>query len=52
MFIKPSWGVTIKCRACQGLYSFLRSELNKLNNAGARMLDYIYHMTQIVAPVL
>ena len=34
----------IKCEACRAFYLFYRSEFNKCNNTGARMLDSIYHM--------
>ena len=27
------------------MLSLFRNEFNKFNNTGARMLDYIYHMT-------
>ena len=32
-------------RCLTGNLSFFRSEFNKFNNTGARMLDSIYHMT-------
>ena len=34
----------IKYEACQAFYHF-RNEFNKFNNRGARMLDFIHHMT-------
>ena len=33
-----------KMRGLQSILSLFRNELNKFNNTGARMLDYIYHM--------
>ena len=36
----------IKCEAWSALYIYLfRGDFNKINNTGARMLDFIYHMT-------
>ena len=32
-------------RGLPSIFSLLRNELNKFNNTGARMLDYIYNMT-------
>ena len=32
-------------RALSSILSYFRNEFNKLNNAGARMLDSIYRMT-------
>ena len=37
-------GKTIKSEACRAFYGF-RNEFNKLNNTGARMLNFINHMT-------
>ena len=37
-------GKKIKCETCRAFYLF-RNEFNRFNNTGARMLDYIYHMT-------
>ena len=34
-----------KCEAYRAFYLFFRNELKKFNNAGAGMLDSIYHMT-------
>ena len=34
-----------KMRGLSSILSLFRNEFNKINNAGARMLDYIYHMT-------
>ena len=34
-----------KMRGLSSILSLFRDEFNKFNNAGARMLDYIYHMT-------
>ena len=34
-----------KMRGLPGILSLFRNEFNKFNNTGARMLDYIYHMT-------
>ena len=35
----------IKCEACRAFYLFVRSEFDKINNTGARMLYSICHMT-------
>ena len=40
-----SWGKAIKCEACQEISSLFRTEFNKFNNIGARMLVSIFHMT-------
>ena len=37
-----------KMRGLPSILSLLRNEFNKFNNAGARMLDSIYHMTNIL----
>ena len=34
-----------KMQGLQSILSLLRKEFNKFNNTGARMLDYIHHMT-------
>ena len=34
-----------KMRSLPSIRSLFRNEFNKFNNAGARMLDSIYHMT-------
>ena len=34
-----------KMRGLSSILSLLRNEFNKFNNKGARMLDFIYHMT-------
>ena len=34
-----------KMRGLPSILSLFRNEFNKYNNARARMLDYIYHMT-------
>ena len=34
-----------KMRGLPSILSLFRSEFNKFNNTGARMLDSIYHMT-------
>ena len=34
----------IKCEACRAFYYFSQP-VDKFNNTGARMLDFIYHMT-------
>ena len=34
-----------KMRGLQSILSLFRNELNKFNNAGALVLDSIYHMT-------
>ena len=34
-----------KMRGLRSILSLFRNEFNKFNNAGARMLDSIYHMT-------
>ena len=41
-------GKEIKCKACRAFYFIFRNEFNKLNNARARMIDYIYHMTTFI----
>ena len=34
-----------KSKACQAFYHIFCNMFNKFNNAGALMLDYIYHIT-------
>ena len=34
-----------KMRGLSSILSLFRNEFNKFNYTGARMLDYIYHMT-------
>ena len=34
-----------KMQGLASFLSFIRNELNKFKNTGARMLDFIYHMT-------
>ena len=34
-----------KMRGFSSILSFFRNEFNKFNKTGARMLDYVYHMT-------
>ena len=34
-----------KCEACLALHRFFHSKFNKFNYTGARMLDFIHHMT-------
>ena len=34
-----------KMRDLPSILSLFRNEFNKISNTGARMLDYIYHMT-------
>ena len=34
-----------KMRGLSSILFLFRNEFNKFNNTGARMLDYIYHMT-------
>ena len=34
-----------KMRVLLSILSFFRNEFNKFNNTGARIIDYIYHMT-------
>ena len=34
-----------KMRGLLSILSLFRKEFNKFNNTGARMLDFIYHMT-------
>ena len=36
----------MKCEALSRTLSHFRDEYNKINNARARMLDSIYHMTR------
>ena len=38
------FGKRDKMRGLSSILSLLRNEFNKFNNAGARMLDSIYHM--------
>ena len=38
-------GKSDKMRGLPSILSPFRNELNKFNNAGARMLDSFYHMT-------
>ena len=37
-----------KMRGLPSILSLFRYEFNKFNHAGARMLDYIYHMATII----
>ena len=39
-----------KTRGLPSILSLFRNELNKFNNTGARMLDFIYHMTLKLLP--
>ena len=34
-----------KMRGLSSILSLFRNEFNKFNNTGARMLDFIYHLT-------
>ena len=34
-----------KMQGLSSILSLFRNEINKFNNTGARMLDFIYHMT-------
>ena len=34
-----------RMRGLPSILSIFRNEFNKFNNTGARVLDYIYHMT-------
>ena len=43
-----SLGKKDKMRGLPSILSLFRNEFNKFNNTGARMLDYIYHMTLIL----
>ena len=45
LFLVNEFGKTDKMRSLPSILSLFRNEFNKFNNAGARMLDYIYHMT-------
>ena len=38
-------GTRYKMRGLPSILSLFRNEFNKSNNTSARMLDYIYHMT-------
>ena len=38
-------GKSDKMRGLPSILLLFRNEFNKFNNTGARMLDYIYHMT-------
>ena len=38
-------GIIDKMRGLPSILSLFRNEFNKFNNTRARMLDYIYHMT-------
>ena len=40
-----SLGKRIRCDALPSILSVFPNEFNKLNNTGARMEGYIYHMT-------
>ena len=40
-----SWGKDDKMRVLLSILSLYHSKFNKFNNTGARMLDFIYHMT-------
>ena len=37
-----------KMRGLPSILSLFRNEFIKVNNARARMLDYVYHMTKIL----
>ena len=39
------FGKRDKMRSLPGILSVFPKEFNKFNNIGARMLDYIYHMS-------
>ena len=39
------FGKSNKMRGLSSILSLFRNELNKFNNTRARMLDFIYHMT-------
>ena len=39
-----------KMRGLPSILSLLRNEFNKFNNTRARILDYIYHMTNTLKP--
>ena len=38
-------GISDKMRGLPGILCLFRNEFNKFINTGARLLDYIYHMT-------
>ena len=38
-------GEKIRCETLPSILSISSNEFNKFNNTGARMQDYIYHMT-------
>ena len=44
-FYLTSWEEDIKCEVSRAFFSLFRTELNKFNNTGAKMLYFIYHMT-------
>ena len=40
-----------KMRGLSSSLSLFRNEFDKINNTGARMLDYFYHMTLILLKI-
>ena len=45
MNLLNSLGKSDKIRGLSSILSLFRNEFNRFNNTGARMLDYILHMT-------
>ena len=45
MILLNEFGKRDKMRGLASILSIFRSEFNELNNIGARMLYFIYHMT-------
>ena len=48
LYLLNELGKSDKMRGLPSIVSLLRSEFNKFNNTGARMLDSVYHMTLIL----
>ena len=46
------WGKRDKMRGLPSILSLFRNEFNKFNNTKARMLDYIYHMTNTLNAII
>ena len=45
LILLKEFGKRDKMRGWPSILSLFRNEFDKLNNTGARMLDFIYHMT-------
>ena len=45
LYLFNELGETDKMRCSPSILSLFRNEFKKFNNTGARILDYIYHLT-------